>query len=320
MINAETGVRGYSASANPLFLSPYNQSMARLAGDLAGFRAAAVAEGSVREERVMAATTARERSQLTQLRAAVANGISGTSLGPRMAAGKATMDLLRREEAALTDKPAAILITRRTEVNRLEVNAAPLNAVLGFAQLLQMSDLVEEDKDSVERILAAGRHLLALINELIDITRIESGEFSLSVEPVQLLPVVGEICRLMTPLAADRSITINRGHRDRPAARAGLRRSHERAAHRRERGRPGISFHAHAAQGRRYPVCPAPARRRRGRTGSSWEAVGRDDPDPLYRGQSGERRGRGQVPAVQAAPATAFGHVRPVRPRASRST
>ena len=85
----------------------------------------------------------------------------------------------------------------------------PLNAVLGFTQLLQLSDLGEEDRDSVERILVAGRHLLALINELIDIARIESGEFSLSVEPVLVQPLVEETCQLMTPLAAQRSITIS---------------------------------------------------------------------------------------------------------------
>jgi signal transduction histidine kinase/ActR/RegA family two-component response regulator len=84
----------------------------------------------------------------------------------------------------------------------------PLNAVLGFTQLLQLSDLSDEDQDNVERILAAGRHLLALINELIDIARIESGEFSLSVEPVAVQPLIEEACQLMTPLAAERSIVL----------------------------------------------------------------------------------------------------------------
>ena len=69
----------------------------------------------------------------------------------------------------------------------------PLNSILGFAQLLQMSDLSDEDSDSVERILRAGRHLLALINELIDIARIESGDLSLSLEPVLVRPVIEEI-------------------------------------------------------------------------------------------------------------------------------
>ena len=60
----------------------------------------------------------------------------------------------------------------------------PLNAILGFAQLLEMSDLSQDDQDSAERIFGAGRHLLALINELIDTARVESGELKLSVEPV----------------------------------------------------------------------------------------------------------------------------------------
>jgi signal transduction histidine kinase len=85
----------------------------------------------------------------------------------------------------------------------------PLNAVLGFTQLLQLSDLSAEDRQAVDRILAAGRHLLELISELINIARIESGNFSLSVEPVLVGPVIKETCQLMAPLAAARSITLS---------------------------------------------------------------------------------------------------------------
>src|ERR1017187_3654884 len=92
----------------------------------------------------------------------------------------------------------------------------PLNSVLGFAQLLQMSELSEEDRDGVERILGAGRHLLALINELIDIARIESSDLSLSLEPVLVCPVIEESGELMAPIAAERSIRIIR-HRSEPA-------------------------------------------------------------------------------------------------------
>ena len=84
----------------------------------------------------------------------------------------------------------------------------PLNSILGFTQLLEMSDLSDEDHDSAARILGAGRHLLALINELIDIARIESGDLSLSVEPVSVLPLVQEASDLLGPLAAERSIVI----------------------------------------------------------------------------------------------------------------
>ncbi|HEX8552316.1 MAG TPA: PAS domain S-box protein [Abditibacteriaceae bacterium] len=66
----------------------------------------------------------------------------------------------------------------------------PLNAILGFGQLLEMSPLSEDDRESAEQIAKAGRHLLGLINEVLDIARIESGQLSLSVEPVE----VGELC------------------------------------------------------------------------------------------------------------------------------
>jgi signal transduction histidine kinase/ActR/RegA family two-component response regulator len=127
---------------------------------------------------------------------------------------------LGRAQRVLNDRTAE-LVTSRDEAVRATMakNAflsntshelrTPLNALLGFAQLLQLSDLSGEDRDGVERILFAGRHLLALINELIDVARIESGEFSLSPEPVAVLPLVVEACQLMAPLAADRSITIN---------------------------------------------------------------------------------------------------------------
>jgi signal transduction histidine kinase/AmiR/NasT family two-component response regulator len=85
----------------------------------------------------------------------------------------------------------------------------PLNSILGFAQLLQMSELSDEDSASVERILGAGRHLLALINEIIDIARIESGDLSLSVEPVLLRSLIEESGELMAPMAAERSIRIS---------------------------------------------------------------------------------------------------------------
>ncbi len=84
----------------------------------------------------------------------------------------------------------------------------PLNSILGFTQLLQMSELSAEDSDAVERILGAGRHLLTLINELIDIARIESGDLSLSVEPVLVCPLIEESSQLMAPIAAERAIRI----------------------------------------------------------------------------------------------------------------
>jgi signal transduction histidine kinase/ActR/RegA family two-component response regulator len=78
----------------------------------------------------------------------------------------------------------------------------PLNAVLGFAQLLELDDLDEEQAESVEQILKGGRHLLGLINEVLDITRIEAGNFALSSEPVLAREVMNDVVELTRPLAA----------------------------------------------------------------------------------------------------------------------
>jgi signal transduction histidine kinase/ActR/RegA family two-component response regulator len=312
--NAETGVRGYAATGEPMFLQPYSVSVTRFARDQAALRAAAIAEGDSRAERVAVAAATAEMAGLARLRSATSAGISVTALRSELQSGKVTMDGLRGQIAAMTQRSTAVSLARRADITRMEstidwvtiaglalgvlagligvalfgsgisrrirravTNAdrlgegqplvpmpaptagdelgqlqrsliradkllgrrtteltsardeavtathaknaflsstshelrTPLNAVLGFAQLLQLSDLSREDEDGVERILAAGRHLLALINELIDIARIESGEFSLSVEPVAVQPVVEESGQLMAPLAADRSITIS---------------------------------------------------------------------------------------------------------------
>jgi PAS domain S-box-containing protein len=85
----------------------------------------------------------------------------------------------------------------------------PLNAILGFGQLLQLDDLTAEQSESVEHMLRGGRHLLELINEVLDISRIESGNLSLSPEPVDLGEVVTDTIDLIRPLAAERQITIH---------------------------------------------------------------------------------------------------------------
>ncbi|MEW5990055.1 MAG: ATP-binding protein [Chloroflexota bacterium] len=87
----------------------------------------------------------------------------------------------------------------------------PLNAVLGFAQLLQADDLTPDQQESVAYIIRAGRHLLELINEVLDISRIEAGEMTISPEPVAVGDLVVEVVGLVTPLATATSVTIDGG-------------------------------------------------------------------------------------------------------------
>ena len=327
-LDAETGVRGYAATGDSLFLQPYYHARAHIAGDLAALRAAAIAEGDISAERTVSATTTRKMSEMAALKSAIGAGTPVSSLKPAMEQGKRTMDKLRGQVAGLIRGPSAVLAAGRSNITRMEsaidmvsiaglalgilagmagamlfasgisrrvtraaananrlgqgqplvrvpVPAArdelgrlarslvhakqlldsraaelvaardeavranqakntflsstshelrtPMNAILGFTQLLQMSDLSGEDQDAVTRILAAGRHLLELINELIDIARIESGGFSLSVEPVAVQPVIEESCELIAPLAAGRSIAVSQ-----PLPQSGLTVSADR--------------------------------------------------------------------------------------------
>jgi len=310
-VNAETGIRGYAATGDALFLAPYNLTLTRIGADRRSMRDAAVAEGDSRQQQVADATTAAVLSELARVRSGVSAGESARDLRPALENEKRSMDLLRRQIASLASDPAAVAVTRSDqiaglqktitivdiaglvlgllaglvggalftsgisrrvaanvanadrlgrgepleprfpagdEIGRLsqshvrarkllasraaELTAArdvalratrakntflantshelrtPLHAILGFTQLLELSDLSEEDHDSAARILGAGRHLLILINDLIDIAGIESGDLSLVLEPVCVPAAVEEASRLMGPLAAERSIRI----------------------------------------------------------------------------------------------------------------
>jgi PAS domain S-box-containing protein len=84
----------------------------------------------------------------------------------------------------------------------------PLNAILGFAQLLELDELRDDQQESLGHILSAARHLLALINEVLDIAAIEAGRLPLSVEPVALADVVGEAVSLIRPLADQHNVLL----------------------------------------------------------------------------------------------------------------
>jgi signal transduction histidine kinase/ActR/RegA family two-component response regulator len=84
----------------------------------------------------------------------------------------------------------------------------PLNAILGFGQLLEMDGLGADQAASVKQILSAGRHLLALIDEVLEISRIEAGSVRISVEPVAMRSVIADIQSMVAPMAAKRGITV----------------------------------------------------------------------------------------------------------------
>jgi len=86
----------------------------------------------------------------------------------------------------------------------------PLNAILGFSQLLALerTRLNDGDRQKVAQIETAGWHLLALINDVLDLARIEAGSMSTSSEPVELQALVGESLQLVQTQADARRITL----------------------------------------------------------------------------------------------------------------
>ncbi len=84
----------------------------------------------------------------------------------------------------------------------------PLNAILGFGQLLQMDNLGADHRASVDQIIKAGGHLLELIDEVLDISRVESGSLRLSLEPVNVHEIVADTVAMIEPMAAARGIAL----------------------------------------------------------------------------------------------------------------
>jgi len=108
-----------------------------------------------------------------------------------------------RDEAERANEAKSEFLSRMSHELR-----TPLNAILGFGQLLTMGELKGEQEDNVREILHAGQHLLDLINEVLDLARIESGKFTVSKEPVPLLALIADCLTLIRPQAEARGIRI----------------------------------------------------------------------------------------------------------------
>ncbi len=85
----------------------------------------------------------------------------------------------------------------------------PLTAMIGFAELLLLEELSDTQRHHVRTILKAGDHLLALINDILDIARIEEGRLALAPEPVAVAAIVSEVLDLVRPMAAEREVAVD---------------------------------------------------------------------------------------------------------------
>ena len=85
----------------------------------------------------------------------------------------------------------------------------PLNAVLGFTQFLQRDDLTPAQHDTTDQIARAGKHLLALVDDVLDVTAAEAGELSLRLAPVSVGAAVRDALELTEPQAQVRGVTLH---------------------------------------------------------------------------------------------------------------
>jgi len=108
-----------------------------------------------------------------------------------------------RDEADRANKAKSEFLSRMSHELR-----TPLNAILGFGQLLERQNPTPLQRNRIQHVINAGRHLLGLINEVLDISRIEAGRMQLSLEPVCVDEAIAETLDLMRPLANEREITL----------------------------------------------------------------------------------------------------------------
>jgi signal transduction histidine kinase len=79
----------------------------------------------------------------------------------------------------------------------------PLNAIIGVTEMLREdAEALKQDLEPLDRVLGAGRHLLALINDILDLSKIEAGRMELQLESFALAPLVANMVKTIEPLAA----------------------------------------------------------------------------------------------------------------------
>lgn len=142
---------------------------------------------------------------------------------------KARNELLQRLDAALQEAEAANRAKSDFLSSMSHELRTPLNAVLGFAQLMSLNPkepLTDKQKDAVKMITNGGQHLLDLINQVLELSKIEAGKLDLSIESFSPKPVLEESFALANKMAEPRSISVNNlsSEKSLPLIRADLTR------------------------------------------------------------------------------------------------
>ncbi|MCK6538966.1 MAG: ATP-binding protein [Anaerolineales bacterium] len=117
---------------------------------------------------------------------------------------RAEAERLAREIAEQASRAKSEFLSRMSHELR-----TPLNAILGFAQLMMMDEMKPEHERGTKQIYKSGRHLLDLVNEVLDIARIEAGRMHISPEPVHLEEAIHEVVELIRPMAEARRLSLH---------------------------------------------------------------------------------------------------------------
>jgi PAS domain S-box-containing protein len=111
-------------------------------------------------------------------------------------------ELLRRVEMARDAATEAASAKSRFLANMSHELRTPLNAIIGFTRLVRRNsgELPQKQVDNLSKILVSAEHLLGLIDEVLDLSRIEAGEIRVEVSDVEVAHVLREVCDSLEPL------------------------------------------------------------------------------------------------------------------------
>jgi PAS domain S-box-containing protein len=188
--------------------------------------------------------------------------LSETTIGSRRKIIAALRDITSRRQAAeaLREAKEAADTANRAKSEFLSRMShelrTPLNVVLGFGQLLEMEALTRPQMESVAHILSASSDLLALIDEILNLSRIEAGQLTFSTEPVSVEALVVEVIALMSPIARAHDVQILNGVTSRCVVLADQQRLKQvllnLVSNAIKYNRPGGQVHLDASSGEHY--------------------------------------------------------------------